>query len=122
MINTAKHIYSSLVSDSRITQLVGNRVFPLVAIDATYPFIVIGRDSATPEYDKGGLRRFDCTCSVEVVSAHYDESVQLAEYVIDSLSDNVGGKVLFCRITGVLEDMQSNAFVQVINIEIINEK
>lgn len=122
MINTAKHIYNTLTSDSAVSAAVGSRVFPLVAIDTTYPFIVIGRDSAQPEYDKGGLRRFVCSCTVEVVSAHYDESVEIAEDVIDALSDTTADKVLYCRCTGVTEDMQQDAFVQVINFEIITEK
>ncbi|WP_019539802.1 DUF3168 domain-containing protein [Proteiniphilum acetatigenes] len=58
MIQIGKTIYNLLSSDTDVTDVVDDKIYPLVAdINTTFPFIVYRKNSYNPDYTKDGISR-----------------------------------------------------------------
>ena len=126
-IQIGKAIYSILSADAELSALVGNRIFPLIAVKAhdeetIYPFIVFRRDSINPSYSKDGINSDITTVSILCVSNDYEQSALVADLALSALSGKRGtfeGEIIdSIRLIEASEDFQEDAFVQSIKITI----
>lgn len=122
-IQIGKAIYSILSADAELSALVGDRIFPLIAISETeYPFIVFRRDSILPSYSKDGINSDVTTVSILCVSSDYAQSALVADLTLSALSGKRGtfeGEIIdSIRLIEASEDFQEDAFVQSIKITI----
>lgn len=118
MIQIGKAVYQILSNDTKVKEMVGNNIYPLVANQGTtYPFIIYRRTGIEPVTSKD---RFICSevTSVDVIIAsdRYDESIEVAELVKDALSGKNGIysdiKVIDINMISADEDYIEDTFIQ----------
>lgn len=118
MIQIGKAVYQILSNDTKVKEMVGNNIYPLVANQGTtYPFIIYRRTGIEPVTSKD---RFICSevTSVDVIIAsdRYDESIEVAELVKDALSGKSGIysgiKVIDINMISADEDYIEDTFIQ----------
>lgn len=118
MIQIGKAVYQILSNDTKVKEMVGNNIYPLVANQGTtYPFIIYRRTGIEPVTSKD---RFICNevTSVDVIIAsdRYDESIEVAELVKDALSGKNGIysdiKVIDINMISADEDYIEDTFIQ----------
>ena len=126
MVNSiliGKVIYNKLATNSDITDIVGNKIFPLIAEQTTnYPFIVYYRTNIISLIsNKDGFNEDSVNFTVSCVSADYSESIDLANNVRKSLekrkidtNDMILNNV---HLIGIDESFEDNAYVQRLNFE-----
>lgn len=113
-----KELITILSGSSAVTDAVGNKIFPLVAVpNTTFPFIVYRRSYYTPannkdyEGEKVGVELVVC-------SPKYDESVNIADKVATALNHAMTAMVEDIKITNISENFIDDTFTQQINIEV----
>ena len=113
-----KELITILSGSSAVTEAVGNKIFPLVAVpNTTFPFIVYRRSYYTPannkdyEGEKVGVELVVC-------SPKYDESVNIADKVATALNHAMTAMVEDIKITNISENFIDDTFTQQINIEV----
>lgn len=93
-----KHLREVLIASSAIRQKVGERIYPIAAVNGTeYPFILCTRTALSPDYTKDGWNGDAVTVAIEVVSRSSTEAIAIAEDVREVLeeknSDYLGWEV-----------------------------
>ena len=113
-----KEIVTILSGSSAVTDAVGNKVFPLIAVaNTTFPFIVYRRTYYAPantkdyEGEKVGVEML-------IASTKYDEGVDIADKVATAVNHARTTMIDNVTITNISEDFVEDTFLQQINIEI----
>ena len=87
-LEIGKVIYAVLSTDSRLTTLVGNKIFPVIVDNGTtYPFIVYRRSNVTASYTKDFHLSDEVLIDINCVSQSYEEGLKIAGIVRDILED-----------------------------------
>lgn len=113
-----------LLRHQPLADVVGNKVFPLVAEKGTtFPFIVYRRENATPSTNKDRLiYDIDSTVSIIVASDNYTNSIDIAECVIDALYIEKGYieamEILDIELINAEERYQEETFIQQLTYKI----
>lgn len=124
MVNSifiGKVIYNILSTNSLLTPLVGNKIYPLVAEQTTeYPFIVYFRDNITNKtYTKDGYCEDLVTFTINCVSTDYSEGLEIANEVRKCLEkrkiESEYMTIFNCRINSIDESFTDNAYVQTLS-------
>ena len=115
-----KVIYERLTTHQYIALNCPNKVFPLVAEQTTtFPFVVYWRENIVSESCKDGMHEDYVTFTVVAVSDNYPASLDLANAIRESLESmrfvSRGMLITNCKVTGVEESFQDNAFVQTLS-------
>lgn len=123
-INVGKAVNYILRNNTSITDLVDDKIFPLVAhLGTTYPFITYIRSSVLPADTKD---KFICgeisTVQISCVSNDYEESVKLANVVQDALNGKEGiyngVEIKDIKFDSITEDFIDDAYIQIITYKI----
>lgn len=118
MIQIGKAVYQILSNDTKVKEMVENKIYPLIANQGTtYPFIVYKRTGIEPLTSKD---KFICNeiTSVDVIIAsdRYDESIELAELVQDALNGKRGTysgiNIIDINLISADEDYIEDTFIQ----------
>ena len=122
----AEHIRKKLSDNLKLTEVVGDRMYPCVVTSETeYPFLVYSRDECTPIGTKDGWSSDNVSVSVYIFSDDYTKSVYVAELVRASLDNSTGEYELFsvseCLMISASESFSEDAFAQVLTFNIITE-
>ena len=80
-------INTLLKADTQLAKLVKNKIYPLVAEEASFPFIVYSRNSVTPVRVKYGIVSNIILLDIIVVSDKYSESITVAQAVVNCLEN-----------------------------------
>lgn len=112
-ISTNKHIYQLLISDSGLTAMVGDKIYPLVAEESvSYPFVIFTKESIEGNYNKDLLMYDTATISVVIAAANYFQTVQIAERVraiLENYRDSYFFNILLDNVT---EEFIEDAYIQ----------
>ena len=85
-ISVIKPIFRILSSDKTLNEMVGNKIFPIIAEnDITFPFILVTRTSITPITFKTGVAVDKVTFQVVIEDVDYFRTVNIAEKVRELL-------------------------------------
>ena len=111
-----------LIDNEDVKQLVGDKIFPLVAPQSTEgDLIVYYRDEYSKDYTKMGVYNDNCKVYVTIVSDSYDRSQEIAEAVINALEgtffQNTDNQIQV-RLSDSTEDYADNKYIQVLLFEI----
>lgn len=112
-----KEIVAILSGNDAVKWYVDDKIFPLVATNTQFPFIVYRRSYYTPtnnkdyEGEKVGIEILIC-------STKYDESVNIANAVADALQHNSTDIIEDIVVTNIQELYQEDTFTQTINVEV----
>lgn len=127
-ISVNKYIYQLLISDEILKELVGNKIYPLVAEESvTYPFIIFTKENAFANYTKDLLTYDTVNISVAIAAVNYFQTVQIAERVrqiLENYRDDYFYNILLDNVTeDYVEDtyIQQLQFSAKINIQYIDD-
>lgn len=111
-----------LIDNEDVKQLVGDKIFPLVAPQSTEgDLIVYYRDEYSKDYTKMGVYNDNCKVYVTIVSDSYYRSQEIAEAVNNALEgtffQNTDNQIQV-RLSDSTEDYADNKYIQVLLFEI----
>lgn len=113
-----KVIYSKLISNQLIADIVKDRVFPVIAEQTTtFPFIIYYRVSISNNlYNKDGSVEDTVVYSITVVSTNYNESAELANEIRKIFDKkqitNDIMRITDSRLIEIDESYEDNSYVQ----------
>ncbi len=122
-LDIGKAIYSLLVSDTTVSSLVGENIFPLVAPEGTeFPYVVYSCVSMTTARDKDRLfYQQDVSEAVIVCTEDYTSGIEIATAIAQALQFEEKQVILDSGMTidimesgfsGKTEDYVQNTYVQ----------
>lgn len=118
-LEVGKKIYSLLNGDSRLTTLVGNKIYPIIVEKETnYPFIVYKRSNIIPDYTKDFHLKDNVIIDIICVSNNYANGIEIAEIVRDILEDKRTNDIQSIRLESADEDYIDDAFVQTLSFNL----
>lgn len=111
-----------LIENEKVKELVGDKIFPLVAPQSTEgDLIVYYRDEYSKDYTNMGVYNDNCKVFVTIVSDNYDRSQEIAEAVDNALEgtffQNTENQIQV-RLSDSTEDYADNKYIQVLLFEI----
>ncbi len=119
-IQIGKVINALLNADSGLSEMIGNRVFPLVSKEGTqYPFVVYRRNSVTPTYCKDGLASETASVDIVIASNTYTNSIEVADRVRAAIDKRAcvfqDTTVSNIEMTTAEEDFVDDTYIQTLN-------
>lgn len=112
-ISVIKHIFRILSSDNTLNEMVGNKIFPIIAEnDITFPFILVTRTSITPITFKTGVAVDKVTFQVVIEDVDYFRTVNIAERVRELLELRHSEYFKRIEFTNCYEDFMNDAYKQ----------
>ena len=122
-LKVGKEIYSHLKENKSLTDIVGNKIYPIIVEkDTNYPFIVYKRSNVVPEYTKDYHFKDFVIVDIICVSNHYVESVEIATLVRESLEDKKYGDIVSIRLESADEDFIDDAYIQTLTFNLTINK
>ena len=122
-LKVGKEIYSHLKENKSLTDIVGNKIYPIIVEkDTNYPFIVYKRSNVIPEYTKDYHFKDFVIVDIICVSNHYVESVEIATLVRESLEDKKYGDIVSIRLESADEDFVDDAYIQTLTFNLTINK
>jgi hypothetical protein len=108
-------VRAALLAKSEISDIVGERIFPVVAPKNTKgDFIIYQRDEYSKDYTKQGIYEQSCRVYVNAISEDYDRSQELAYQIneaLEGIHHDLGMDVYLVDST---EDFEDNKYIQVL--------
>lgn len=125
MIKVGKAIYGILANNEQLRVQINNKIFPLVATEkTTFPFIVYKRVQTkdNPDTKDRLLCNFISSITISIVSDKYEDGLNIADNVINSLV-NFKGEIAGFDIKRIVidnsdEEYSDDAYVQNITFNI----
>lgn len=123
-LQIGKAIYNILSNDTRVTDSVGHKIYPLIAdTGTTFPFIVYKRTGIKPSDSKDRfIYSEDTYVEVVIASDKYNESIEIADMVKDALQgkrgDYSGINIYDIGMTDADEDYIEDTFIQTLTFNI----
>lgn len=119
-IQIGKVINALLNADRGLSEMIGNRVFPLVSKEGTqYPFVVYRRNSVTPTYCKDGLASETASVDIVIASNTYTNSIEVADRVRAAIDKRAcvfqDTTVSNIEMTTAEEDFVDDTYIQTLN-------
>ena len=122
-LKVGKEIYSHLKENKSLTDIVGNKIYPIIVEkDTNYPFIVYKRSNVIPDYTKDYHFKDYVIVDIICVSNHYVESVEIATLVRESLEDKKYGDIVSIRLESADEDFIDDAYIQTLTFNLTINK
>ena len=122
-LKVGKEIYSHLKENKSLTDIVGNKIYPIIVEkDTNYPFIVYKRSNVIPDYTKDYHFKDFVIVDIICVSNHYVESVEIATLVRESLEDKKYGDIVSIRLESADEDFIDDAYIQTLTFNLTINK
>ena len=122
-LKVGKEIYSHLKENKSLTDIVGNKIYPIIVEkDTNYPFIVYKRSNVIPDYTKDYHFKDDVIVDIICVSNHYVESVEIATLVRESLEDKKYGDIVSIKLESADEDFIDDAYIQTLSFNLTINK
>lgn len=119
-IQIGKVINALLNADRSLSEMIGNRVFPIVSKEGTqYPFVVYRRNSVTPTYCKDGLASETASVDIVIASNTYTNSIEVADRVRAAIDKRAcvfqDTTVSNIEMTTAEEDFVDDTYIQTLN-------
>ena len=115
-----KYIYNILTNDVQLSEMVGKKIYPVIAEESvTFPFVIFKRTAIAPIYAKNAPHYDNCSFSVAVVTNTYIQTVEIAERVRTILECYTGDDLKQVRLSSVNEEFIDDAYIQELNFECV---
>ena len=124
-IRIGKEIFSILNGSDELTNIVGNKIYPIIVEKETsYPFIVYKRTNIIPDYTKDFHFKDSVLLDIICVSNDYSESIEIASIVRTLLEDKRFGLqgIESIKLESADEDFIDDAYIQTISFNITIKK
>lgn len=117
-IEIGKLIFGAITSNEELHDIVGDKVFPIIAEPETdFPFITYSRSNIyVVNQSKDGWFNDEASFNIQIIDEDYMQSCHIANLVRQLFENNaITGsdmKVYNIRMTGISEMWSENAYVQ----------
>lgn len=112
-IEIGKKVYQILKINDELVNIVGDKIYPLVAeSDTPYPFVVFKRTGITPEYTKDWLTMESVSVEIVCASDKYFQSVDMANIIREEMDGLRGGEILETKVDYITEDFIDDTYIQ----------
>ena len=113
-ISVIKHIFRILSSDKTLNELVGTKIFPIVADDddVKFPYIILERTSITPYTYKGGVGYDKVTFQIKIADSDYINTINIAEKVRELLELKTSSYFKRIEFSSCNEDFMNDTYRQ----------
>ena len=112
-IEIGKKVYQILKINDELVNIVGDKIYPLVAeSDTSYPFVVFKRTGITPESSKDWLTMESVSVEIVCASDKYFQSVDMANLIREEMDGLRGGEILETKVDYITEDFIDDAYIQ----------
>lgn len=112
-ISINKHIFSILTSDKSLKEMVGTKIFPIVADDdVKFPYIILERTSITPYTYKGGVGYDKATFQIKIADSDYINTINIAEKVRELLELKTSNYFKRIEFSNCNEDFMNDTYIQ----------
>lgn len=119
LLDITKEIRSIIKNKQEIENLVGDKIYPVVAPDGTNgDFIVYQRDGYKQEYNKMGVARQTTYVYISIVSDNYDRTSKIASLVYEVLEGSFKNPTMIIHLEDSTEDYVDKKYVQVLQFSI----
>ena len=113
-----KEIVTILSGSSDVTDALGNKIFPLVAVpNTTFPFMVYRRSYYTPANNKD-YEGEKVGVELVIAATKYEDGVDIADKVATAINHARTTMIDDVIITNIKEDFIEETFTQQINLEV----
>ena len=113
-----KELTSILLNNEDVTNVLDNKIFPLVAnAGTTFPFLVYRRSGFRTEGNKDYSDEI-VTVELAILSQKYEESVNAADIIADAVDRKETNIIDDIRIVNIYEDYSEDTYIQKISIDI----
>lgn len=111
----ATDIASILKASAKITDIVGDKIFPLMASEGTKgDFILYKREKYEAEWNKMGKSSDRCEMYINVVSDDYVRCLHVAAAVQEALEGSFSQPDMTIRLLDSTEDYVDKKFIQIL--------
>ena len=112
-IEIGKKVYQILKINDELVNIVGDKIYPLVAeSDTPYPFVAFKRTRITPESTKDWLTMESVSVEIVCASDKYFQSVDMANLIREEMDGLRGGEILETKVDYITEDFIDDAYIQ----------
>ena len=112
-ISINKHIFSILTSDKSLKEMVGTKIFPIVADDdVKFPYIILERTSISPYTYKGGVGYDKVTFQIKIADSDYINTINIAEKVRELLELRTSNSFKRIEFSSCNEDFINDTYRQ----------
>jgi len=117
-------IRERLLADEKLKELVGNKIFPIIAPESTEDnYIVYVRDEYSIDRTKVGIAFHNCIVFISCVSSSYDESQKIADAVFQCLDGRYKINTKAQNINAIemidsTEDYDGDVYIQTLSFSI----
>lgn len=112
-ISVIKHIFRILSSDKTLNEMVGTKIFPIVADDdVKFPYIILERTSITPFTYKGGVGYDKATFQIKIADSDYINTINIAEKVRELLELKTSSYFKRIEFSSCNEDFMNDTYRQ----------
>ena len=112
-------IRAALLERQEIKDLVGEKIFPVMAPkDTPGDFIIYQRDEYSKEYNKMGIYSQSCKVYVNAISEDYDRSQELAYQINECLEGKHAEFNMDVYLIDSTEDYEDGKYIQVLLFDI----
>ena len=112
-ISVIKHIFRILSSDKTLNEMVGTKIFPIVADDdVKFPYIILERTSITPFTYKGGVGYDKATFQIKIADSDYINTINIAEKVRELLELKTSSYFKRIEFSSCNEDFLNDTYRQ----------
>lgn len=119
-LSILQHIINILESNVELNDIIKDKIFVQIAEEnTTFPFIVLKRDNITVSYVKKNAIEDNVDISINIAALTYKQVIQISEIVRKELELYEDEVIKQCRITNISEDYFENAFVQILQFNVI---
>ena len=119
-ISVIKHIFRILSSDKTLNEMVGTKIFPIVADDdVKFPYIILERTSITPYTYKGGVGYDKATFQIKIADSDYINTINIAEKVRELLELKTSSYFKRIEFSSCNEDFMNDAYKQILQFSAI---
>lgn len=114
-ISVIKHIFRILSSDKTLNEIVGTKIFPIVADDdVKFPYIILERTSITPYTYKGGVGYDKATFQIKIADSDYINTINIAEKVRELLELRTSSYFKRIEFSSCNEDFMNDTYRQIL--------
>lgn len=109
MIKIGSTVYKILSEDVEVTELVGDKIYPLIAdTETSFPFIVFKKDSYKPTYTKDGISNKTAVVEIIIAADNYEEGVEITDRCFKAIA----AKSKYFKLQDNTEDYLNDTFLQ----------
>lgn len=118
VIGIGAEIYALLTASEKLTAIVGEKIYPMIADEGTtFPFVVYQRSGTTAAGDKDGSEE-RVTVAVTIAADNYRASVEAATAALDALQNHTTAHIEDICLDSAAEAWYNDTFLQTLNISL----